>query len=93
MLVPGSVDILDTCHASLPPYKCWEGAALLLKHFPVRVHHLHVMGLPSDCSASAAVGNIFDIDADLMLISIYKLFTHCISFDITRVGNFLATQL
>ena len=56
MLVPGSVDILDTCHASLPPYKCWEGAALLLKHFPVRVHHLHVMGLPSDCSASAAVG-------------------------------------
>ena len=56
MLVPGSVDILDTCHASLPPYKCWEGAALLLKHFPVRVHHLRVMGLPSDCSASAAVG-------------------------------------
>ena len=56
MLVPGSVDILDTCHASLPPYKCWEGAALLLKHFPVRVHHLHVKGLPSDCSASAAVG-------------------------------------
>ena len=34
MLVPGSVNILDTCHASLPPYKCWEGAALLLKHFP-----------------------------------------------------------
>ena len=59
MLVPGSVDILDTCHASLPPYKCWEGAALLLKHFPVRVHHLHVMGLPSDCSASAAVGGGF----------------------------------
>ena len=58
MLVPGSVDILDTCHASLPPYKCWEGAALLLKHFPVRVHHLHVMGLPSDCSASAAVGSV-----------------------------------
>ena len=63
MLVLRSVDILDTCQASLPPYQCWEKAALLLKNIPVREHHLHDTGLLSDCSANAAAGqNIMDID-------------------------------